>query len=91
MSSPLDVLHNVRKLLSLLKEESLTGSSVARAYYNSFQVTVMHSDLARARELAKRSATVRAVVEGDDNPQVRRLEALAANPTKHSSSSLTKL
>lgn len=90
MSSPLCVLQDVRKLLALLREEGIAGTSEARAYYDGFQVAVTHGDLARAGELAKRSSTARAVAEGDDSPQVQRLNRLAADPSKHVSYGLSK-
>lgn len=85
LSTPLDTLHNVQRLLELLKVEGLGDASVPRAYYDAFQVTVTHGDLARAKVFAERAMSSRKVLEGDDSPDVERLQRLYHNPSQHRS------
>ncbi|KAL8356723.1 hypothetical protein RB601_001843 [Gaeumannomyces tritici] len=82
-ASPLQALHNVRKLLKLFEEEGLQDASVSRAYYDAFQIAVVHGDRARARVFGERAAATRAIVEGDDSPTVRRMKDQARDPTRH--------
>lgn len=85
MSSPLQALHNVRKLLRLYREESVKDASVPRAYYDAFQIAKFNGDMARAKVFAERAAATRLILEGDDSPMVRRMRHLARDPTQHSS------
>ncbi|KAL8415027.1 hypothetical protein RB594_006018 [Gaeumannomyces avenae] len=84
-ASPLQALHNVRKLLKLFEEEGLQDASVSRAYYDAFQIAVAHGDRARARVFGERAAATRAIVEGDDSLTVRRMKDQASDPTRHPS------
>ena len=83
-SAPLQALHNVRKLLALLDNEGIADASVPRAYYDAFQIAVMHGDLARASIFAERAASTRIVMEGKDSPTVHKMERYAKNPSEHS-------
>lgn len=83
ISSPLQALHDVHKLLQLCKEEGIADASVPRAYYDAFQVAACHGDRARARVFAERSSAARMILEGDDSPAVRRVRDLARDPTRH--------
>ncbi|KAL6858133.1 hypothetical protein ACO1O0_005586 [Amphichorda felina] len=68
MSSPLQALHNVRKLLRLYREESVEDASVPCAYYDAFQIAKFNGDMARAKVFAERAAATRLILEGDDSP-----------------------
>ncbi|KAL8365076.1 hypothetical protein RB595_004069 [Gaeumannomyces hyphopodioides] len=84
-ASPLQALHDVRKLLKLSEEEGLHDASVPRAYYDAFQIAVVNGDRARAKVFGERAAATRAIVEGDDSPTVRRMKDLVGDPTRHPS------
>ncbi|KAK2590067.1 hypothetical protein QQS21_012255 [Conoideocrella luteorostrata] len=87
----LTVVREIQRLLVLLKEEGISGTSGARAYYDAFQVAIMHSDTAHAREFANRAFFAQNIVEGLDSPEVQRLNKLAADPTQHASYGLSKM
>ncbi|TKX18743.1 SET domain-containing protein 12 [Elsinoe australis] len=83
LSAPLQALHDVRKLLDLLSDEGIADASVPRAYYDAFQIAVMHSDLARGSMFAERAAATRVLVEGNDSPTVRKMQRFAEDPSNH--------
>ncbi|KAK4247323.1 hypothetical protein C7999DRAFT_32301 [Corynascus novoguineensis] len=85
VASPLQALHDVRKLLRLCEEEGIDDATVPRAYYDAFQIAIFHGDMARATVFAKRAATARGVMEGDDSPTVHRHRELARDPSRHAS------
>ncbi|KAF3910298.1 hypothetical protein ABW21_db0206599 [Orbilia brochopaga] len=82
-SSPLRTLHHTHKLLNLLDEEGFTDASIPRAYYDAFQIAIMHGDIARATVFAERAASTRVVLEGKDSPAVQKLERFVRNPSHH--------
>jgi hypothetical protein len=84
LSAPLQALHNVRKLLTLLDNEGIADASVPRAYFDAFQIAVMHGDLARASIFAERAASIRTVMEGEDSPTVHKMKRYAENPSEQS-------
>ena len=81
--TPLQTLHDVHKLLNLLESEGFTDSSIPRAYYDAFQITVTHGDIARAKIFAERAASARITVEGEDSQATQRMESLAKDPHQH--------
>jgi hypothetical protein len=83
LSAPLQTLHDVHKLLSLLDDEGFVDASVPRAYYDAFQIAITHGDIARARVFAERAASTREILEGNDSAMVQRMESLARNPSQH--------
>jgi hypothetical protein len=83
LSTPLQTLHDVHKLLNLLDDEGFADASVPRAYYDAFQIAITHGDIARARVFAERAASSRAILEGNDSPTVQKMESLARNPSQH--------
>jgi hypothetical protein len=83
LSAPLQTLHDVHKLLSVLDNEGFADASAPRAYYNAFQIAITHGDIARARVFAERAASTREILEGNDSPTVQRIESLARNPSQH--------
>ncbi|KAJ6259358.1 hypothetical protein Dda_6258 [Drechslerella dactyloides] len=82
-SSPLQTLHHVHKLLNLLDSEGFADAGVPRAYYDAFQIAIMHGDKARATVFAERAASGRAILEGKDSSTTRKMETYARNPTQH--------
>ncbi|KAK3290816.1 uncharacterized protein B0H64DRAFT_446639 [Chaetomium fimeti] len=85
VASPLQALYDVRKLLTLCEEEGIDDATVPRAYYDAFQIAIFNGDLARATVFARRAATARAIIEGDDSSTVRRHRELARDPSRHAS------
>ncbi|KAL2138078.1 hypothetical protein VTI28DRAFT_7496 [Corynascus sepedonium] len=85
LDSPLQALHDVRKLLRLCEEEGIDDATIPRAYYLAFQIAIFHGDMARARIFATRAAMARELMEGDDNPTVHRHRELAGDPSQHAS------
>ncbi|KAK6336449.1 hypothetical protein TWF696_002002 [Orbilia brochopaga] len=82
-SSPVQALHHTHKLLNLLDEEGFADASASRAYYDAFQIAIMHGDKARATVFAERAASTRLILEGEDSPTVQEMERLARNPSHH--------
>ena len=85
VASPLQALHDVRKLLALCEEEGIDDATIPRAYYDAFQIAAFNGDVARAAVFAERAATARATLEGDDSPTVRRHRRLEKDPSQHAS------
>ena len=83
ISSPLQKLHELRKILQLCKEEDVADARAADAYVRALAVATCNSDLARAIVFAERSRTILAIMEGEDSPQVERLKILVREPTSH--------
>ncbi|KAM0203074.1 hypothetical protein ACHAPI_001246 [Fusarium lateritium] len=75
-SSPLKALHNVRKLLHLIKKEDIVDRLLPRCYFNSFQIAIAHQDLARAMVFAQRSLEIEIMLEGSDSPKAEQLQSL---------------
>jgi len=83
ISAPLQALRNIRKLLALLDNEGIADASIPRAYYDAFQIAVMHGDLARASIFAERAASNRTVMEGKDSRTVQKMESYSKDPCEH--------
>jgi len=84
ISAPLQTLHSVQRLLTLLDEEGFADdASAPRAYYDAFQIAITHGDIARAIVFAERATSGRVILEGSDSPEVQRLERFAKNPSQH--------
>ncbi|KAL6922946.1 hypothetical protein FSST1_000220 [Fusarium sambucinum] len=82
MNRPNVSLGNCRSLLQVLKEEFVNGTTalVAKAYYDAFQIAIVHGDVARGAVFAERSYQARLLCEGRDSPETRRMQNLAENP-----------
>lgn len=83
VSTPLACLGAVRSLLKLLEEEGIADASVARAYYDAFQIAIANGDQARARVFAQRAKELRAILQGDDSPSTTAHGKYADDPTTH--------
>lgn len=87
---PLRGLHSVHRLLNIFRVEGYAGGRIARAYYDAFSMAAAHGDRARARIFARRSASARLILEGDDSPIVKKLEVSAKDPKLHLAFGLTE-
>jgi hypothetical protein len=80
--NPLDVLHDVQRLLSLLASEGVADFSTPKAYHYAFQIAISQADVARAKVFAERAAGARVILEGSDSPVVQKWQDLAENVTQ---------
>ena len=76
-------LNSIRQMMKLFKEGGITGSMVARVYEDAFQITLAHSDAARAKIFAERACAIRKMAEGSDSHRVINLERVAQSPALH--------
>ncbi len=85
MKKPDDCLKDCRSLLQVLKEEydGSAGASIARLYYDAFQISITHGDQARASVFAERGYKSRVICEGEDSPETRTVKNLWKNPAGH--------
>lgn len=72
-------------LLQVLEEEYHVGAgaSIARLYYDAFQISITHGDQARASVFAGRAHKSRVIREGEDSPETRKVKKLMENPAGH--------
>ncbi len=85
MNRPDDCLADCHSLLQVLEEEyhSSAGASIARLYYDDFQICITHGDQARASVFAGRGHKSRVFCEGEDSPETRKVQDLMENPAGH--------
>jgi len=86
-SNPAASLADCHSLLQVLEEEYRGSASalLMRLYYDAFQIAIGHGDKGRAVVFAERAYKARAVCEGDDSPDTRRIKCLMENPAAHAS------
>jgi len=87
MNRPGECLADCYSLLHILDEE-YEGSAFAlkaRLYYDAFQISISHSDQARALVFAERGYKSRIICEGEDSPETQKMKGLMFNPAAHSS------
>jgi hypothetical protein len=92
MNAPHRAIADCREMLELILQE-YDGSSPpleARLYYDAFQISIIHSDQARASAFARRAFEARLIVEGEDSPEAIRMRSLIRNPTHHQSFGISK-
>ncbi|TPX13347.1 uncharacterized protein E0L32_006320 [Thyridium curvatum] len=84
-TSPEKSLEDCRLLLQALKDEfnGYAGASIARFYYDAFQISIAHGDQARASVFAERAYEARVICEGEDSPSTQRAHSLALRPPDH--------
>ncbi|KAK0391814.1 hypothetical protein NLU13_1313 [Sarocladium strictum] len=84
---PLGVLWDCRLLLQILRAEykGYPGTFAARVYWDAFQVTIAHGDLARARIFVERSYKEAVICEGDNTPEVKSVKVLVKDPASDDS------
>lgn len=85
MNRPFHCLADCHFLLHVLEEEyhGSAGASIARLYYDAFQISITHGDQARARVFAERGHKSRVICEGEDSPETGKLKNLMENPAGH--------
>ncbi|KAK0750134.1 hypothetical protein B0T18DRAFT_366186 [Schizothecium vesticola] len=83
VATPLACLRKAREMLRLLNEEGLGGSTVARAYYDAFQVAIANGDQARAKVFAKRCYASRVMVAGEDSEDAAKAKEMMKRPAEH--------
>ncbi|KAK4692657.1 hypothetical protein P7C71_g4588, partial [Lecanoromycetidae sp. Uapishka_2] len=92
MNRPDKCLEHCHSLLQVLEEEYHGGACalIARLYYDAFQITITHSDQARASVFAQRGYKARVICEGEDSPETRRMKNLMENPAGHRNFGVSK-
>lgn len=92
MIAPHRAIADGHELLKLILQEYDGSSSPleARLYYDAFQISIIHSDQARASVFASRGYDARCICEGKDSPETIRMKSLASNPIKHQSFGVSK-
>ena len=85
MNRPDECLADCHSLLQLLEDEYSggAGASIARLYYDAFQISITHGDQARASVFAGRAYKSRVICEGEDSPETRKVKNLMENPAGH--------
>lgn len=85
MNRPDDCLADCHSLLQVLEEEfhGGAGASIARLYYDAFQISITHSDQARAGVFARRGYKSRVICEGEDSPETQKVKKLMEYPANH--------
>lgn len=91
--NPKESLGNCRRLLQVLNEEydGSAGASIARLYYDAFQISIAHGDQARASIFAERVYKARVICEGEDSPATQKAKSFALNPADHDSYELCSM
>jgi hypothetical protein len=92
MNAPHRAIADCQEMLQLILQE-YDGSSLpleARLYYDAFQISIIHSDQARASTFARRAFEARLLGEGEDSPETIRMKSLIRNPTHHQSFGVSK-
>ncbi|TGO64697.1 hypothetical protein BCON_0006g01000 [Botryotinia convoluta] len=86
-SNPQESLSDCYSLIQVLDQEfdGCAGASIARLYYDAFQISIAHGDQARASIFAERAYKARVICEGEDSPDTLRVKSLALKPAVHSS------
>lgn len=92
MNAPHQAIADCHELNKLILQEYDESSSPleARLYYDAFQISIIHSDQARASVFASRAYKARCICEGKDSPETIRMKSLASNPIKHQSFGVSK-
>ncbi|PGG95507.1 hypothetical protein AJ79_10018 [Helicocarpus griseus UAMH5409] len=90
MSKPDDCIQDAYILYCMLKEEGIAGSRIARVYNDALQISIAHSDEARAKVFAQKAYAGRVLLEGKDSPETMRLKALVEKPSSHGLFGTTK-
>ena len=85
MKKPGDCLADCYRLLQVLRKEfnGHADSSFARLYYDAFQISITHSDQARASVFAERGYKSRMICEGEDSPVTQKMKSLMERPAAH--------
>ncbi|KAL2070227.1 hypothetical protein VTL71DRAFT_13253 [Oculimacula yallundae] len=92
MSKPEESLADCHSLLQILNQEyeGSPGALLPRLYYDAFQISICHSDQARASVFAGRGFETRIICEGEDSPETQRIKSLNEKPASHSNFGVSK-
>lgn len=92
MTAPHRSIADCREMLRLIVQEYDRSSAPleARLYYDAFQISIVHSDQARARTFARTAHDARRICEGNDSPEAARMKSLEAHPAQHQSFGVSK-
>ncbi|KLJ08562.1 hypothetical protein EMPG_15990 [Blastomyces silverae] len=90
MSKPDACIQDAYTLFRMLVEEGIAGSRIARVYNDALQISIAHSDQARATVFAQRAYEGRILLEGEDSPETMRLKAIVEKPSSHGLFEATK-
>ena len=58
-------------------------ASIARLYYEAFQISITHGDQARPSVFAEKGHKSTVICEGEDSPETRKVKKLMDNPADH--------
>jgi hypothetical protein len=83
-------LADCKALLDVYRDEVIFDLRLPRLYYDAFQIAAMHADAARASVFANACADARAVCEGEDSEEVKRMRELQAKPAEFDNWAATK-
>ncbi|EGE80958.1 hypothetical protein RJZ56_005916 [Blastomyces dermatitidis] len=83
MTKPDACLQDAYTLFRMLVDEGIAGSRIARVHNDALQISIAHSDQARAKVFAQRAYEGRVLLEGEDSPETMRLKAIAEKPYSH--------
>jgi hypothetical protein len=87
---PERALADCKALLGVYRDEAIFDLRLPRLYYDAFQIAAMHADAARASVFAKACADARAVCEGEDSAEVKRMREFQAKPAGFDNWAATK-
>lgn len=92
MNVPIKTLADCRELLRTGEEEYDGAASPldVRLYYDVFQISITHSDQARASVFAKRAFEARIICEGEDSPETQNMKGLMKKPAAHRNMGISK-
>jgi hypothetical protein len=82
---PEKVLGECRELLRLYGEEGIRDNRLSRLYYDAFQISILHSDEARASVFAEKYIAIKTICEGENGADIQEMRVYAKNPKSHDS------
>jgi hypothetical protein len=82
---PEKVLGECREILKLYEEERVRDNRLSRLYYDAFQISILHSDEARAHIFAEKYIAMKTICEGEDCADVQEMKGYMKNPKSHDS------
>lgn len=92
MNVPHRAIADCHEMLDLILQEY--GGSLppleARLYYDAFQISIIHSDQARASAFARKAFEARLICDGEDSPETVKMKSLIHNPSHHQSFGVSK-
>jgi hypothetical protein len=92
LSVPIKALADYQELTRISDDEYDDAASPlhARLYYDAFQISITHSDQARASIFVKRAYEARVICEGEDSPETQNMKRLMKHPGAHRNMGISK-